>query len=156
MIELRNYLLKANNRNIKKSQENCQGLTIKTPELCHWHCYFVFIVHCELHSCALIVDSEQVFACWVLTIGVVSLWLKQTENLQFLMTKITAVERKWGMKSWHVNLLCRNMRKIRLGHEKLLLLPTASKNKFQSPRSTTLKNPPLNKMRLHAMEFTCF
>ena len=57
------YLLKVNNKNIRKRWEICSKLTIRTPERCHWHCSGGFIINSEYisHLCLVfIVNFEQV------------------------------------------------------------------------------------------------
>ena len=44
---VRNYLLKVNNRNTRRTCETCSKLTIKTPESRHWLRSGVFIVNFE-------------------------------------------------------------------------------------------------------------
>ena len=41
------YLLKVNNRNIKKRYEICSLLTVKTPQRCQWHLSGILIVNFE-------------------------------------------------------------------------------------------------------------
>ena len=58
------YLLKVNNRNIRKRSETCSKLTIKTPERRPWRRFGVFIVKFKHNitpfSCISIVDFDQV------------------------------------------------------------------------------------------------
>ena len=43
----KHYLLKVNNRNIRKGRLICSELTTKTPERCQWRRFAVFIVNFE-------------------------------------------------------------------------------------------------------------
>ena len=69
LLDINNYLLKANNRNSRKRFEICSELTIKTPERHQWCRPGFFIFNFEhvshLFSSVSIVVFEQVNVCWM-------------------------------------------------------------------------------------------
>ena len=59
------YLLNVNNRNTRARCEICSKLTIKTPERCHWHRLYVFIVNFEhISHLVSIINFEHVISNW--------------------------------------------------------------------------------------------
>ena len=88
-----NYMFKVNNRNSRTRCEICLKLTIKTPEWCHWHANWVWLISIKA------LKGSINLALWSIFQFGHKHWLKSRTSVN----QNLLIDRKVKNLFWHMN-----------------------------------------------------